>query len=283
MIDEVVVPKELQTIQEFFGSFLHLPINKFNHNLESLLPKHLKKQIATIIKPSTALNSFSLLQIYHQQYWWRIIDFLDNMYPLLVRLLGKENFESKLAIPFFSHLKPKDWRLLFICDNFIKWLKNFPFISCEQLESAILDNAYYKAYLSDFIVPKTNTIDIHAPFILQDCISVLSFQTKICEYREEMLKQSSEYWNNHPLPTLEKKRMFYIVYRNPYENTKYEVIDFFQFEILSKLKKGTSIEYLSKWLKEAFSDEEQIYISTKLVEWFQKWTKKQWLIPLQEK
>src|SRR5271154_6812739 len=47
-----------------------------------------------LIKPSRSLNSFERLEIYNKQYWYRLLDCLEDDFPGLLAILGQKKFST---------------------------------------------------------------------------------------------------------------------------------------------------------------------------------------------
>lgn len=45
-----------------------------------------------IIKPSPQMDSAERLELYHRQYWYRLLDSIEEDFPVLARMLGQERF-----------------------------------------------------------------------------------------------------------------------------------------------------------------------------------------------
>jgi Putative DNA-binding domain len=65
---------------------------------------------AGIIKPNDRLDSFERLQIYNQQYWWRLLaNFSDDFHGLRA-VLGQRRFD-RLATAYLEHCPSTSWSL----------------------------------------------------------------------------------------------------------------------------------------------------------------------------
>jgi hypothetical protein len=63
-----------------------------------------------IIKPNDRLTSFERLQIYNQQYWWRLMASFQEDFRGLMAVLGERRFE-KLAVAFLAEKGSGSWNL----------------------------------------------------------------------------------------------------------------------------------------------------------------------------
>ncbi|BCU77177.1 DNA-binding domain-containing protein [Luteolibacter sp. LG18] len=85
--------------REFFAS-LQFPLRGPSRTLTDLPPTdapHAGEFLAIadeIIKPGPQLSSGERLELYHRQYWYRLLDSIGEDFPILIRMLGQERFWS---------------------------------------------------------------------------------------------------------------------------------------------------------------------------------------------
>ncbi len=65
---------------------------------------------AQFIKPNDRLDSFDRLQIYNQQYWWRLLGNFAEDFRGLRAVLGEREFD-KLAVAYLDHCGSQSWTL----------------------------------------------------------------------------------------------------------------------------------------------------------------------------
>ncbi len=63
-----------------------------------------------IIKPNDRLTSFERLQIYNQQYWWRLMASFQEDFRGLMAVLGERKFE-RLAVSYLENCGSTSWNL----------------------------------------------------------------------------------------------------------------------------------------------------------------------------
>lgn len=81
------------------------------------------RQIAdTLIKPNDRLTSFERLQIYNQQYWFRILASFSEDFPGLRSILGERKFE-KLAIAYLNDCPSESFTLRNLGSRLEAWLR----------------------------------------------------------------------------------------------------------------------------------------------------------------
>jgi hypothetical protein len=75
-----------------------------------------------LIKPNDRLSSFERLQIYNQQYWFRIMGSLSEDFPGLRSLLGERKFE-KLAVAYLNECPSESFTLRNLGARLEAWLR----------------------------------------------------------------------------------------------------------------------------------------------------------------
>ena len=65
---------------------------------------------ARIIKPNDRLSSFERLQIYNQQYWWRLLGTFGEDFPALRAVVGARKFD-KLAVAYLDAYGSQRWTM----------------------------------------------------------------------------------------------------------------------------------------------------------------------------
>jgi hypothetical protein len=64
----------------------------------------------TFIKPNDRLTSFERLQIYNQQYWWRLLGCFGEDFRGVRAVLGQKKFD-RLAVAYLEHHGSQSWSL----------------------------------------------------------------------------------------------------------------------------------------------------------------------------
>lgn len=78
-----------------------------------------------LIKPNDRMTSFERLQIYNQQYWFRILASFTEDFPGLLSLMGERKFE-KLAIAFLNDCPSESFTLRNLGARLGSWLGDHP-------------------------------------------------------------------------------------------------------------------------------------------------------------
>ncbi len=79
----------------------------------------------TLIKPNDRMTSFERLQVYSQQYWFRIMASLSEDFPGLRSLVGERKFE-KLATAYLNECPSESFTLRNLGSRLEAWLRKHP-------------------------------------------------------------------------------------------------------------------------------------------------------------
>lgn len=99
------------------------PSEKMRHHLPD--GRSVRAIASEIIKPNDRLTSFERLQIYNQQYWFRILASLSEDFPGLRSLIGERKFE-KLSIAYVNECPSESFTLRNLGSRLETWLRKHP-------------------------------------------------------------------------------------------------------------------------------------------------------------
>jgi hypothetical protein len=78
-----------------------------------------------LIKPNDRMTSFERLQVYSQQYWFRILASLSEDFPGLRSLIGKRKFE-RLSVAYLNECPSQSFTLRNLGSRLEAWLQKHP-------------------------------------------------------------------------------------------------------------------------------------------------------------
>lgn len=94
--------KDLRAIQRAFATGIMRPLTA-GHQMQPkwVDGKSTRRAVATFIKPNDRLSSFDRLEIYNKQYWFRLLDCLDEDFPGLRTVIGEKCFHD-LSVAYLT-------------------------------------------------------------------------------------------------------------------------------------------------------------------------------------
>jgi hypothetical protein len=108
------------------------------------------------IKPNSLLTSFGRLEIYNQQYWFRVIAAVAEDFPVLQVVLGQERFDS-LMLAYLRENPSTSFSLRNLGAGLPAWLASYPELAGPQhalaVDVARLEWAYIEAFDGASLVP----------------------------------------------------------------------------------------------------------------------------------
>lgn len=265
---------KLKEMQAWFTKQIATPLNEDQTiaapNIESEAPKY--------IKHSPTLKPHERIEIYNQQYWWRLINTMQEHFPLVLALFGTTPFNDQLAIPFLKKYKPYDWNINLLGEKFPFWIEENYHENDKTLvlNAAKIDWAYVASFLSKDI--KMKSADLDEKLGWSPALYLFEMPYDLFSFRREALKQEADYWLDNPFPALNKGRPYYFIfYRNQDMNQVWQEIDEAEFRVLALFKKALSLNELCDILEDhPLQDKAE----AKLSAWIQKWTSKALLVPV---
>jgi hypothetical protein len=283
---DVKVPKNLRKIQEWFGKIITQPIDTHSR-INPVTPsgQSIEKESALFISPSPTLQPSDRIQIYNQQYWWRLLSSLHESFPFLLRLFGYREFNQKIAIPYLVKYPPNHWALNFLGQRLLRWVQEDYH---EEDRELILDVTYMDwaynfcfsaAHFTSLATQSLSQEVLLEELYLQPHLCLFELSCNLFKFREEFTAQDPDYWIDHDFPQLNKDKDYhFVLFRNLRNHIIYEQISQGEYKLLHQFQKGKSIELAIAWLETEGKDNYEEALSN-LHLWLQKWVFYQWLTP----
>lgn len=284
------VPSELKSTLEWFGSIISRPIDE-DSRMMPVSPSGVSMEVeaALYISPSPTLKPAQRIQIYNQQYWWRLLSILHETFPLVTRLFGHFAFNQAIGIPYLDEHPPNHWLLSKLGDRLPQWIEE-DYTAEDKLlvrDAAKIDLAHNLSFyaphhspvtLETLPVPGDISSLLDKPLYLQPHIHLFELKSDLFHVRNEMIKEEPDYWIEHDFPTMprEKNPYHFVLYRNKLNHIVYDSISPTAYQILLHFKKGSTIENVCQWLE---NQDEQVSEEAlkNLHFWFQEWILRQFM------
>jgi hypothetical protein len=262
----------------WFGSIVRMPIDVNSQmSLRSPTGREMEEEAKEFILPSPTLRPSQRIQIYCQQYWWRLLNTLHEIFPYLVRLFGYSEFNQKIGIPYLEKFPPHDWSLNTLGDLLPIWVeKNYQGPDKSLIfDVARIDWAYNDAFLAPQNSPLQTNLEPEKIFQkvihLQPHVHLFSLHSDLFSLREEFLKQEPDYWLHHDFPKNGRKgEVFFVLYRDVRNDVVYKEIAKTEFVLLNRIQKGSSLKDICAWV-ESDGHEYIEEVASNLNVWIKNW------------
>ena len=281
-------PNTLKATQEWFASIITNPLG-INDTIQPYSPNGglIAEEAARYIIPSPTLRPHLRMQIYNQQYWWRLLNTLHANFPLVTRLFGSQAFNEEIGIPYLFKYPPNHWSLNELGERLPKWIEE----CYQEPDQSLLLNAAHLdwAFMASFIAPQYPPLDLahlvqgnpdnllSYTFYLQPYVNLFTWEYDLLTFRGCFLKEDVDYWIEHPFPELSKGKTYrFLLYRNAKNNIAWREISQGEFLLLEQFKMGTSISAACEYVER---QEVSLYeqVAENLQKWLQEWTQAGWL------
>lgn len=280
------VPHALRATQEWMARSITTPLNS-EQKLDLKAVPTLEEEAFQWIRPSSTLSSHERLELYSQQYWWRLLQALEGQYPLTRRILGGKVWHNQVAVPYLKAHVPRHWSLDLIDDRFLAYLKETPVGEHPAFtyDAARLDYAYlHVALWAHHPALSQEQGDIEQLFestlYTQPHLFLLEFPGDLFAFREEVLRVSGkrrDYYMQSQLPTLELGKVrYFVLFRQPPSALTYVELSQNAARYLRCFIAGSSIEKSLEWV-ETQDKALQNEVSAQLSEWLKRWVAWGWL------
>lgn len=278
---DLSIPESLKRTQQWFGQIIGRPVDA-NSQMNPISPsgRSMTEEALDYITSGPVLRADQRIEIYNQQYWWRLLNALHENLPLTTRLFGYQDFNESLAKPYLVKYPPQHWSLNFLADRFPQWIQEEYYASDRELILHVAEIDW--AFNVCFVAPQF-PIDGQAEKLqTQPYVQFFRLPYDLFQFRKEFLLQTPEYWEENEFPSLHHFEAdspgHFVLYRNSYNNIVHEKIEASEFTVLEYVRKGISLDDLCAWL-ETLPPESLLYKDSNihLGEWFQRWTASGWL------
>lgn len=280
-------PYDMAATQEWFASIITRELDE-NDQTYTISPNgfFLEEEAAKYIVPSPTLKPDKRIQIYNQQYWWRLLKGLQDCFPLVIRLFGYHAFNQDIAIPYLLKYPPNHWSLTLLGERLPKWIKeDYKAPDAPLVRHAVdLDWAFH----ASFLAPKKTPLGLNQltqgdgsqllsyTFYLQPDVHLLKWDYDLLAFREIFLEKDVEYWVEHDFPPLAKEQTYHFAL---YRTLKYQIawkkLSEGEYALLQEFKKGSTLEAACEVLE--LDDKLYEQAAMHLQEWLKEWTIRGWL------
>lgn len=261
-------------IQKWFAALITQPLQA-DHHIPSTTPfgTAVNEEAQKFITPSPTLKPYQRLELYHRQYWWRLLNCLQENFPMLVRLYGYERFNLEIGVPYLSEHPPSHWALCRLGQSLPDWFTNKDL----ERDAAVIDAATLLSFGCEGKPP----CDMQAEDILtkhlflQPHVHLFKLGGDLFTFRDELLKESVSYWSEHPFPEIRQGTGYFVLYRNPQNHVKWKELSAGEYHFLRLFQKGISIQEACAQIEreggKPFQEAEEL-----LPLWFREWTFLKW-------
>ena len=267
------LPKSLLKTQKWFADKITNPLS--NTPL---------KEAAEWIKASHNLEPSERMEIYHEQYWGRLLKCLHSNFPSVTRICGYTLFNEKIAIPYLSSYAPSHWSLNRLGESLPEWiefeLNAFPLpkeniLRCAQIDRACEKSSWIEGLTPLFFSSLPEETILDQKLTLQPHIHLFSLKARYFAFRDKLMQKDVGYWEENALPLLEEGDCYSVIYRNPSQFVSWKLLSKAAYLMLSFCSQGLT-------LREAcvrMETEEEEVISEAFANmpfWFREWTLWNW-------
>ena len=241
-----------------------------------------------LIKPNDRLTSFDRLQIYNQQYWWRILGAFGEDFRGLRAVLGETKFE-RLAVAYLEARGSQSWTLRNLGSHLVPYLEAHPALTRPRtalaLDLARVEWARVLAFddpekppITPEQIAKTPPDRLHLG--LQPYLSLLELHHPIDEMMRNLKRTEIAAMSNAVAATHTRQRKVVTVRRSRtpihlavhrvHFSVYYKRLDPEAYRLLFALRSGATLEDACAT---AFAGSKELptQSASRIQEWFARW------------
>jgi hypothetical protein len=222
-----------------------------------------------LIAPSPTLSSTERLELYHRQYWYRLLDSLAEDFPVLRAFLGETDFWRVVEL-YLEKNPPRDKNLRYLgagLADFIHTMHPPIPLAIQAEELARLEYTICELFETGDALPLEASELAHAHITLQPHVRLLAMRTAAHSFWKTRKWRS--FRSVHATP-----RFFIVVYRQ-HHHIQVEKIPKPAFEVLSALAKHHSLEGAMDAIA-CLPRHQQPDNAHSIQGWFQTWFERGW-------
>ncbi len=302
------VPHALKMSQQWFAGVITQSIDAHSQ-ISSLAPSGnpIESEAPHFIAPSPTLLPHQRMQIYNQQYWWRLLSSLHDNFPLVTRLFGYYDFNHTIAIPFLLQHPPKHWSLGVLGADLPQWIRLnytgedrglvadaaavdweydrlFTVGSYPPLRAALFAQNGFQANLEESDRDQadnsqaTESAALQQKIYLQPYVELFDLDYDIFDFRWKFLQSPVEHWIENDFPELvSQKRHYFALYRTLKNNIGWKELSWAEHRLLKAFQTGASVEDACAAMEEGADPEIFQAAVPHIAVWFQEWVVRNWL------
>lgn len=219
-----------------------------------------------IIKPGPSLTSAERLELYHRQYWFRVLDSLAEDFPVLRRMAGEEVF-WELIEGYLLARPSRSFTLRHLGEAFADFVGASALLDENRRQwfgsVAVIEYAFMECFESaQGALPEADDL-ANGVIELQEHVKLLHLPVPadLCWEWQDFSAASS----------LEPRAIDVAVWREPSGRSRQERIDAAEVSLLVRLKSGVQLGVLFDSLPDPAPTGKEI------TRWFTKWHGHSWL------
>ncbi|MBS0628786.1 MAG: putative DNA-binding domain-containing protein [Verrucomicrobia bacterium] len=275
-----MLPPEILTLQHWFASIITRPIDSDSRMMPiSPSGRQMSDEAKEYIAPNSKLASDQRIEIYNQQYWWRLLTILQHHFPTLTRLFGYNDFNTTFGFPFLK-APSRNWSIGNLGEDLPNWIehnysaKDKPLV----LAAAEVDWAYNKLFVAAQPIAVKASVDLLTKKLsLQKHVQLFCYPFDVLTFRKELLKESVDYWTDADFPILLKERSYcFILWRDRQNQLIFKEIEEGQWTLLNLISDGLTIEEASEFLEKRGGRPYEEALSS-FQDWIPVWIQEQFL------
>lgn len=266
---------DLKQLQDWFSAVISGKMNEINLREKGVYSNSMQDEVRQVILPNKDLKAEERIEIYNQQYWFRLLDIMQNEYPIL-RHLWRIDKMNDILEEYLVRYPSGHYSLEHLGDRFHSFL-NEAYIDTDKeiiLEAANYEYSFTMAFIAaqhNPVNPEKLTDEKKASLAkqalkLQDHVFLHRLNYDFKSYRDKIIDDDDDLY----FPRLLPKNHYTMIYR--YHNSIQEtIISQGEYVLLQEFSKTASIEEAIEHTAHQLQEKDLESIQS----WFQSWIEKE--------
>lgn len=230
-----------------------------------------QRDVETVLLPSKTLTAEQRMQVYAQQYLWRLLSVAGNEHPVVKRLMGEEAFDS-MVVEYLDRYPPYGHSLDDLCHALPYFLQyrcardDAPLLYQVARAENALSNAHHIHRLGTVTAENLSNVP-------QELWPVLRFHPdpslQLMAFDYNVLDIIDAHKEGQPLPALDPISTWGAVWRHDHK-VWHQRISRPRYAALSALVDGETVTVALERASDVWEDDDDTLVST-VFQWFSEW------------
>lgn len=229
------------------------------------------KEIEHWVTQGPHLSAAQRIGLYNQQFWFRLLNLLQELYPALTRLFGPTDFNQKIAEPYLQKYFPDHWAISVAARKLPRWIEEEYHEEDKVLvhQIALIDEACDRLYYEKRREAAELANALESTLYLQPTIELFALDGDLFPFRKALLEKEPNVWLDEPFPKIDWSQKRWCSLSVVNNVLMHEEISEEEYLLLKVFQRGSTID-------DACSLLEGRDVEAHIAQWFQNWAQKQW-------
>jgi hypothetical protein len=244
MINKIKSVVDLDQLQKWYKKVIETPLDGVDMDLKEIKKKKIFNKIPVYILPNPDLSAIARIEVYNQQYWFRLLGIMQEEFPMVCEIMGIHIFNF-MATEYLVENQSKHYSLNLLGRSFPEFLaKHYTLKNHKKIltiaEYELKNSLFFDAKMDEVLT--LNDIKLYSDTELlskklqcHKCVAVFAFNYDFLSYSKQLKEKNLKNFDSKI--KLKTKKNYVLLYRIG-NNLREEHIDKNEYALLTEFIKG---------------------------------------------